>query len=394
MFLFQKNPGVKTKENRLVWHGNISETLRPPNPEDAPQAPSKPFQPPNNKQKEAEHEEAKQNDPKEIRAERLVDALATNPKNLSEIELATLATEEVGREKMCEDFLSLKNEKLTKGQVINVNFQENNSAEWKIGAGDLLPVNVRDITVKTKNGKILHGKRAPNENYPNPPRVGYYTAEKKYVPIFSGDEITIENVFDIKQTQKLDEKLKEVSDGKNIDEVENSIHTNRLERTEQREEKMDELKEKYGVQETGNLEKDFINLSKAIAQDVEKKFGIPWEVTLAQTALETGMGKHAPQNNFFGIKGDGERLKTKEFINVSTIDSFANYESPIESFLAYAKLLTTSSLYQPIVEAHKKNPITPKEFLQKIIKAGYATDPFYVSKAENLMSRYGISMNA
>ncbi|MCK5472335.1 glucosaminidase domain-containing protein [Candidatus Gracilibacteria bacterium] len=402
MFLLLKNPEIKIKENRLVWVIAPSETLPPPTVETTDTAKNlvRTFNPPNRKM-ESNHHEIEQNDPKKIRAERLADALATNSKYLSEIELKTLAAEEIGREKMCEDFLDLRTEKLSEGQIIDVNFCENNDAEWEIGAGDLLPANVREITVKTKDGKILQGKRAPSEEYPNPPRVGYYEKSNdpsSYVPIHSNDqEMVIGKIFGEEEMATLNEKLKKVLDRKNINEAENSIHETRLQESEEREKKMNELQEKYGVQETGNLEKDFINLSKAIARDIEKKFGIPWKVTLAQTALETGMGKHAPQNNFFGIKGSGKKLKTKEFINgkeISVVDSFANYKSPIESFLAYAKLLTTSPRYRSIVEAHKKNPITPKEFLQKIIEAGYATDPFYVSKAENLMNHYGISMEA
>lgn len=336
---------------------------------------------------------------KKQKMEALIENFEKNKSTASLIDLKTLATKKNGRAEMRKFFA--KGE-VAKTKKLNVDFEKNNDAEWNIGAGDLLPANVRKISVQSvKNGKTLtlRGERAPSENYPHPPRVGYYEKAndpKSYIPIFSGDEITIENVFDTKQMQKLDEDLKKVSNGKNIAEKENSLHKDRLRQTEAREKKMNELREKYGMQETGNLEKDFINLSKAIAQDIEKEFGIPWQVTLAQTALETGMGKHAPQNNFFGIKGFGQKLKTAEVINgreISVVDSFANYKSPLESFLAYAKLLTTSPRYQPIVEAHKKNPLTPKAFLQKIIEAGYATDPFYVSKAENLMNRHGILMN-
>ncbi len=271
MFLFLKNL-AEIKPNRLVWVIAPSETLPPPAIEttDTTKNLARTFNPPNGKM-ESNHREVEQNDPKKNRAERLADALATNPKYLSEIELKTLATEEIGREKMCEDFLDLRTEKLSEGQIIDVNFCENNDAEWKIGAGDLLPANVREITVKTKDGKILQGKRAPSEEYPNPPRVGYYEKandSSSYVPIYSDDqEMVIDKVFSDEEMAMLNEKLKEVLNGKNIDEVENSIHGTRLQEFEKHEKKMNELRKKYGT--------DF-NREKitAIATEIATKYGV------------------------------------------------------------------------------------------------------------------------
>lgn len=389
-------PAPTPRDARLVWMSvETPEVQHLPKPET--HTPETKFEEPQSGKLESGHRETESNDSEKIQAERLVEALAKDPRDLTTLELQTLATKSTGREKMRTDFLSLKNEKLTENQKIAVDFQSNNHAEWKIGAGDLLPATVREITVVTKDGKELHGVRAPNPDNPNPARVGYYTTEGKYIPIFSGDEITVGKVLNESELQTLNEQVQKKASGKSLAELENGIHTERLAEAEQHESKMAELREKYGVQETGDLEKDFINLSTKIAKDIEKNFGIPWQVTVAQTALETGMGKHVPENNLFGIKGSGQKLKTKEVVNgreITVVDGFASYGSTIDSFLAYARLLTTSPRYQPTVIEHRKNPMAPKEFLRRIIEAGYATDPRYVAKATSLMAKHGISMEA
>lgn len=328
-------------------------------------------------------------------------------KNASLVELRTLATKKEGREAMKNSFLEGE---IKEGEILKVDFG-NQAAERGIGAGDLLPDNVREITVTNKDGVKMKGYRAPSPENPFPRRVGYYTEGGRYVPIFSGDTIQIDNIATkeematikegtrkaFQRDESIPKELRESLKGRPLEEIENAVHENYLEEIEEQEKAMEEIRKKYGVQETGDFVKDFINIAKAIAKDIEEKFGIPWEVTVAQTALETGMGKHAPNNNFFGIKGFGELLKTTEVVNgkaITITDSFSKYNSPVDSFMAYARLLTTSPRYRPIIEEHRKNPMTPKDFLQKIISAGYATDPHYVAKATSLMSQQGISMYA
>ena len=47
---------------------------------------------------------------------------------------------------------------------------------------------------------------------------------------------------------------------------------------------------------------DFINKYKEAALAVEEQTGISHLFILAQAALESGWGQHAPKNMFFGVK--------------------------------------------------------------------------------------------
>ncbi len=59
---------------------------------------------------------------------------------------------------------------------------------------------------------------------------------------------------------------------------------------------------------------EYIAKVTPIAQQVERVFGIPYPVTIAVSALETGWGRNVKGNNYFGIKGEGQSFKTDEFI--------------------------------------------------------------------------------
>lgn len=126
---------------------------------------------------------------------------------------------------------------------------------------------------------------------------------------------------------------------------------------------------------------DFIR----VAVPIFEREGYPANVGLAQAATETGRGKHAPGNAYFGIKGQGtagtQRLKTKEAtpegLFYETDSNFAGYERPEDSVRAYIKLIKTR--YPDAWEARKN----PKKMLQKIHQGGYATNPKYVDIVTN-----------
>ena len=68
-----------------------------------------------------------------------------------------------------------------------------------------------------------------------------------------------------------------------------------------------------------------------LAVEQSKRTGIDPRVILSQSALETGWGKSAPNNNYFGVKGPGEGQKTLEMINgrmQPTTASFRTYKDP------------------------------------------------------------------
>jgi len=108
-------------------------------------------------------------------------------------------------------------------------------------------------------------------------------------------------------------------------------------------------------------------------------------VAAAQAGLESGYGKSAPGNNFYGIKagsswtGPVQRLWTKENIGgkmVRVKDNFRVYSSPAEAFRDWAKVVArrwpgvlTASTFKEAVAALRANQ-----------PGGYATDADYDKK--------------
>jgi hypothetical protein len=115
-------------------------------------------------------------------------------------------------------------------------------------------------------------------------------------------------------------------------------------------------------------------------------------VAAAQWALESGYGSaHSGRNNVFGIKGSGNTVSTQEFINgkmVTVNASFRNYNSPLESAKDYVNLMGNGR-YAPGLAAAK----TPRQAIQAIAAAGYATDPAYVSKILKIMTDNGVAVD-
>lgn len=138
--------------------------------------------------------------------------------------------------------------------------------------------------------------------------------------------------------------------------------------------------------------KDFVTALAAPAKNVEKKLGVPFEVVIAQAALETGWGqkiiqtsKGASSNNLFNIKADsrwsGDKVSkdTLEFEQGNLVkkhEPFRVYASIEDSFNDYTSFLSSGTRYQ---EALAK-PDNVEHFLQGLQKAGYATDPNYAEK--------------
>ena len=138
---------------------------------------------------------------------------------------------------------------------------------------------------------------------------------------------------------------------------------------------------------------DFFSQYAPFAQRVSRTTGIDPRIVLAQAALETGYGKSAPNFNLFGIKGKGATLQTKEFVNGSLIDlpqEFRTYESPEDSFLDYARLMS-GKRYEGV-----RSGGTLEEQIAALQKSGYATDPDYGKKIMQIaksINLEGLPMN-
>ena len=123
------------------------------------------------------------------------------------------------------------------------------------------------------------------------------------------------------------------------------------------------------------------------AVKTQVEFGVPLLVTLAQAALESGWGKNAPGNNFFGVKafaswqGKKQLQWTTEFKagkRTKVQAWFRAYDTAYESFKDHAETLKKRF---PVAFTYKKNP---DEFIRSVQRDHhpykYATDPLYTEK--------------
>jgi hypothetical protein len=127
------------------------------------------------------------------------------------------------------------------------------------------------------------------------------------------------------------------------------------------------------------------------AQGVSQRTGLDPRMVLAQAALETGWGRSAPNNNFFGIKSHGQsggsNLMTQEFQDgrmVSMPQSFRGYESPEQSFQGYADFILDNPRYGDVMA---QGDLAGQ--IGAMGQSGYATDPDYASKLASIARRFG-----
>ena len=126
------------------------------------------------------------------------------------------------------------------------------------------------------------------------------------------------------------------------------------------------------------------------AQSVSQRTGLDPRLVLAQSALETGYGKSAPNMNFFGIKSHGrnggETLQTSEFVDgrmVSQPASFRGYDGPAQSFQDYAEFIMSNPRYEGVRSAQGLG-----DQIAEMAKSGYATDPQYGAKLADIASKF------
>ena len=129
-------------------------------------------------------------------------------------------------------------------------------------------------------------------------------------------------------------------------------------------------------------QKSFIDSIWPQAVIAGKRTGVDPTVIVGQAALETGWGKSAPNNNYFGLKGPGGNQTTKEFLNgkwVTITDSFKGYSSMADSVKGYADFITSNPRYSDFMSGK-----TIEDQLAALQKSGYATDPNYGAKVGSI----------
>jgi flagellar protein FlgJ len=118
---------------------------------------------------------------------------------------------------------------------------------------------------------------------------------------------------------------------------------------------------------------------------------------LAQAALETGWGQRMPRaadgtssSNLFGMKAGSEWRGARAMADTVEISggvarqsrtAFRAYGSIEESVGDFARLLTSSPRYREAVAAGG----SARAYVQSIAKAGYATDPDYANKLNDVL---------
>lgn len=162
--------------------------------------------------------------------------------------------------------------------------------------------------------------------------------------------------------------------------------------------------------------KDFVNKYHSYAILAEKENGISALAILAQSALETGWGDHAPNNMMFGIKdtdgvnGNEQLVRTFEYhkranltprqagliridkvtqvdikgvvwFKYSGVDYFRKYPTPKESFLDHGKFFYENGRYHKALTVANE----PYKFVEEIAKAGYATAPNYADLLKSII---------
>ena len=143
---------------------------------------------------------------------------------------------------------------------------------------------------------------------------------------------------------------------------------------------------------TFNEPQDFVKALIEPAQKVQKALGVPFEVVIAQAALETGWGQKIIEdengkssNNLFNIKADSrwtgdkvskDTLEFEEGTMVKKSEPFRTYQSLTDSVNDYIHFLSSSERYEEALQ----NSSNVEHFLQGLQKAGYATDPQYADK--------------
>ena len=135
------------------------------------------------------------------------------------------------------------------------------------------------------------------------------------------------------------------------------------------------------------------------AEAAAATLGVAPEVLLAQSALETGWGRHVIRRpdgsssyNLFGIKAhggwQGERahVGTLEYVNgvpERQRAAFRAYNSPAESFADYVDFLQRNPRYR---HALAQAP-DAEGYLRGLQAAGYATDPQYANKILRILNQ-------
>lgn len=144
------------------------------------------------------------------------------------------------------------------------------------------------------------------------------------------------------------------------------------------------------------MQEDFINSMMPYALSASKQLGLDPRLIIAQSALETGYGQHAPGNNFFGIKShgmpNGQTMSTTEYGPngaYQTKDSFRRYGNMGESVQGYVDFMKSNPRYKGLLNATGLD-----NQIAELQKSGYATSGTYGKDVSAIAKKINVPADA
>ena len=133
----------------------------------------------------------------------------------------------------------------------------------------------------------------------------------------------------------------------------------------------------------------YIEKYSALAVSEMQRTGVPASITLAQALVESAAGSsplavHA--NNHFGLKCHADWTGEKYYHDDdSAQECFRAFASAEDSFRAHSDFLRNRERYKSLFDL---DPTDYKGWARGLRRAGYATDPAYVTKLVNLIEDF------
>lgn len=140
----------------------------------------------------------------------------------------------------------------------------------------------------------------------------------------------------------------------------------------------------------GEKKKAWLDSFIAAGKPTCKSHNIPYQICIAQAALESGWGCAAPGFNFFGIKGSGSN-GSQAFVSTEVLGgkkvklkmTFAKYKSMEDGIAGYCKAMNGNKLFAPGSKNFSNDPI---KYITWLWSSGYATGPNYISCIIGILS--------
>lgn len=134
----------------------------------------------------------------------------------------------------------------------------------------------------------------------------------------------------------------------------------------------------------------FVNLFYKDAKLVSVKSGIPVQVILAQSGLESGWGSKVIGNAYFGVKGKSPKGNSATF---GTHENVGGKSIPVNgTFRAYANYAEAADDYASAIQKYFPAAMAdagdPDQFVKDLQKLGYATAPNYAAQLQKIMANF------